>query len=208
MDWLHLMSPALEPVLCPYCQFNTNQGFPREIFPDAYHCRTCDILFHELSSECSWYSCVEEVGLLILWFCNCNFIPQCLCCISAHEETTARGRKRRSFTMPQHLCSSSVSSMLFSPDSVSLPLVSLFISPPLQLFCLLIFYFFLSHLHTVIQFFEGSRPDHTQSWLYAACALSYLGAMVSSNSALQYVNYPTQVSAHITFFLSLFPPLV
>uniref|UniRef100_A0AAR2KDY9 Solute carrier family 35 member B1 n=1 Tax=Pygocentrus nattereri TaxID=42514 RepID=A0AAR2KDY9_PYGNA len=45
----------------------------------------------------------------------------------------------------------------------------------------------------LIQIFEGSRPDHTQSWLYGVCALSYLGAMVSSNSALQYVNYPTQV---------------
>uniref|UniRef100_A0A673XXH6 Solute carrier family 35 member B1 n=1 Tax=Salmo trutta TaxID=8032 RepID=A0A673XXH6_SALTR len=46
----------------------------------------------------------------------------------------------------------------------------------------------------LIQFFEGSRPDHTKSWLYGVCSLSYLGAMVSSNSALQYVNYPTQVS--------------
>lgn len=45
----------------------------------------------------------------------------------------------------------------------------------------------------LIQFFEGSKPDHTRSWLYALCSLSYLGAMVSSNSALQYVNYPTQV---------------
>lgn len=45
----------------------------------------------------------------------------------------------------------------------------------------------------LIQFFEGSKPDHTQSWLYGLCSLSYLGAMVSSNSALQYVNYPTQV---------------
>ncbi|XP_074080336.1 solute carrier family 35 member B1 isoform X2 [Macrotis lagotis] len=35
--------------------------------------------------------------------------------------------------------------------------------------------------------------DRTRSWLYAACSLSYLGAMVSSNSALQFVNYPTQV---------------
>ncbi|KAG7220688.1 hypothetical protein INR49_017859 [Caranx melampygus] len=45
----------------------------------------------------------------------------------------------------------------------------------------------------LIQFFEGSKPDHTKSWLYGLCSLSYLGAMVSSNSALQYVNYPTQV---------------
>lgn len=41
--------------------------------------------------------------------------------------------------------------------------------------------------------FEGSKPDHTKNWLYGLCSLSYLGAMVSSNSALQYVNYPTQV---------------
>lgn len=46
---------------------------------------------------------------------------------------------------------------------------------------------------SAIHFFEGSKPDHTKSWLYAVCSLSYLGAMVSSNSALQYVNYPTQV---------------
>lgn len=41
--------------------------------------------------------------------------------------------------------------------------------------------------------FEGPKPDHTKNWLYGLCSLSYLGAMVSSNSALQYVNYPTQV---------------
>ncbi|KAJ8245923.1 hypothetical protein GJAV_G00261750 [Gymnothorax javanicus] len=45
----------------------------------------------------------------------------------------------------------------------------------------------------LILFFENAKPDHTRSWLYGACSLSYLGAMVSSNSALQYVNYPTQV---------------
>ncbi|CAJ0941095.1 unnamed protein product [Ranitomeya imitator] len=46
----------------------------------------------------------------------------------------------------------------------------------------------------LIQFFDAkAKPDRTQSWLYAACSLSYVGAMVSSNSALQYVNYPTQV---------------
>nr|XP_013056324.2 solute carrier family 35 member B1 [Anser cygnoides] len=45
----------------------------------------------------------------------------------------------------------------------------------------------------VIRFFDSVKVDRTQSWLYAACSLSYLGAMVSSNSALQFVNYPTQV---------------
>ncbi|XP_019379175.1 PREDICTED: solute carrier family 35 member B1 [Gavialis gangeticus] len=45
----------------------------------------------------------------------------------------------------------------------------------------------------LIQFFDTVRVDRTRNWLYAACSLSYLGAMVSSNSALQFVNYPTQV---------------
>ncbi|KAK1158977.1 solute carrier family 35 member B1-like [Acipenser oxyrinchus oxyrinchus] len=45
----------------------------------------------------------------------------------------------------------------------------------------------------LIQFFEKPKPDRTRSWLYGVCSLSYLGAMVSSNSALQFVNYPTQV---------------
>ncbi|XP_069093904.1 solute carrier family 35 member B1 isoform X1 [Pleurodeles waltl] len=45
----------------------------------------------------------------------------------------------------------------------------------------------------LIQFFEKGRVDRTQNWLYAACSLTYVGAMVSSNSALQFVNYPTQV---------------
>lgn len=48
-------------------------------------------------------------------------------------------------------------------------------------------------LLAVIQFFDAVRADRTRSWLYAACSLSYLGAMVSSNSALQFVSYPTQV---------------
>ncbi|XP_036307607.1 solute carrier family 35 member B1 isoform X2 [Pipistrellus kuhlii] len=40
---------------------------------------------------------------------------------------------------------------------------------------------------------QEKMVDRTRSWLYAACSISYLGAMVSSNSALQFVNYPTQV---------------
>lgn len=45
----------------------------------------------------------------------------------------------------------------------------------------------------LIHFFEGPKPDLTKNWLYAVCSLSYVGAMVSSNTALQFVNYPTQV---------------
>ena len=61
-----------------------------------------------------------------------------------------------------------------------------------QLF-LVCFFFFFFPLLPVIQFFDTARVDRTRSWLYAACSVSYLGAMVSSNSALQFVNYPTQV---------------
>ncbi|NXC23738.1 S35B1 protein, partial [Campylorhamphus procurvoides] len=45
----------------------------------------------------------------------------------------------------------------------------------------------------LIRFVDTARVDRTRSWLYGACSLSYLGAMVSSNSALQFVSYPTQV---------------
>lgn len=57
-----------------------------------------------------------------------------------------------------------------------------------------LFVFFVFFLLPVIQFFDTARVDRTRSWLYAASSVSYLGAMVSSNSALQFVNYPTQVS--------------
>ncbi|KAF1532771.1 Solute carrier family 35 member B1, partial [Eudyptes sclateri] len=56
----------------------------------------------------------------------------------------------------------------------------------------------------LIQFFDAVKGDRTRSWLYAACSLSYLGAMVSSNSALQFVSYPTQrvlgVVCDVAFF--------
>ncbi|XP_029429226.1 solute carrier family 35 member B1 isoform X2 [Rhinatrema bivittatum] len=45
----------------------------------------------------------------------------------------------------------------------------------------------------LIRFFDAGKVDRTRRWLYMACSLSYLGAMVSSNSALQFINYPTQV---------------
>lgn len=40
-----------------------------------------------------------------------------------------------------------------------------------------------------------SKPeiDTTPTYYYAGSAFSYLAAMISSNSALQYVSYPTQV---------------
>ncbi|UYV78069.1 SLC35B1, partial [Cordylochernes scorpioides] len=43
-------------------------------------------------------------------------------------------------------------------------------------------------LHTLLK--QG--VDHTRHMYYASAAFSYLGAMVSSNMALQHVNFPTQ----------------
>ncbi|XP_065838978.1 solute carrier family 35 member B1-like [Oscarella lobularis] len=39
----------------------------------------------------------------------------------------------------------------------------------------------------------GSGSDRTPTRFYAICALSYMGAMLASNSSLKYVSYPTQV---------------
>ena len=41
--------------------------------------------------------------------------------------------------------------------------------------------------------FTTPGPDTAPSPMYAAMAFSYLGAMLASNHALQYVSYPTQV---------------
>ena len=40
---------------------------------------------------------------------------------------------------------------------------------------------------------DQGKPDTTPNTYYATCALTYLVAMVSSNKALMWVNYPTQV---------------
>lgn len=35
--------------------------------------------------------------------------------------------------------------------------------------------------------------DTTPKWMHILCSITYLGAMISSNEALQYISYPTQV---------------
>ena len=45
----------------------------------------------------------------------------------------------------------------------------------------------------MLQLTDSGSRDTTSEVKYALCACSYLGAMVASNAALQYVNYPTQV---------------
>lgn len=41
--------------------------------------------------------------------------------------------------------------------------------------------------------YEKHKNDGSNRWLYPVCALTYLGAMLASNEALQHVSYPTQV---------------
>ena len=43
--------------------------------------------------------------------------------------------------------------------------------------------------------------DTTSHHLYALCSISYLGAMLASNKALQWVSYPTQVGIYLTSVL-------
>lgn len=47
--------------------------------------------------------------------------------------------------------------------------------------------------YLVILWRNRSELDRTPTSMYVACSLSYMGAMLASNTALQYVNYPTQV---------------
>ena len=37
------------------------------------------------------------------------------------------------------------------------------------------------------------ETDSTPKKYYAVCSVTYLGAMLASNQALQYISYPTQV---------------
>eukprot|EP00794_Sanderia_malayensis_P002953 gene2953-3404_t len=46
---------------------------------------------------------------------------------------------------------------------------------------------------SVIKLYYAGQEDRTSSVMYILCAISYLGAMLASNKALLFVNYPTQV---------------
>ena len=45
--------------------------------------------------------------------------------------------------------------------------------------------------------FPTQEKDTTKSWYYGLCSLTYLVAMVTSNKALSWVNYPTQVIGEV-----------
>ena len=40
---------------------------------------------------------------------------------------------------------------------------------------------------------DRKSVDTTPKWMHAFCSLTYLGAMLASNEALQHISYPTQV---------------
>ena len=41
--------------------------------------------------------------------------------------------------------------------------------------------------------YGADEVDHTPTSMYLWCSMSYMGAMLASNTALRWVNYPTQV---------------
>ena len=54
--------------------------------------------------------------------------------------------------------------------------------------------FFMHFNFLVIKLtYSSDDIDRTPKTLYIWCAFSYVGAMLASNAALQYVSYPTQV---------------
>lgn len=61
-------------------------------------------------------------------------------------------------------------------------------------FCLVFFQCIINAIfaRTILQVTK-TEPDSTPTKLYAACAVTYLGAMVASNSSLKFVSYPMQV---------------
>lgn len=50
---------------------------------------------------------------------------------------------------------------------------------------------------------ENEAKDTTPFCWYGICATTYLGAMLASNKALQWVNYPTQVGMDYYFMYSV-----
>jgi len=45
----------------------------------------------------------------------------------------------------------------------------------------------------MIVFVSKPKADKTEKYLYASCSICYTGAMVASNTALQFISYPAQV---------------
>ena len=45
----------------------------------------------------------------------------------------------------------------------------------------------------------GDEVDRTPTYMYLWCSMSYMGAMLASNTALRWVNYPTQVHRNKSF---------
>lgn len=54
-------------------------------------------------------------------------------------------------------------------------------------------------IFSVIKKTSNGLRDETPVLMYLWCSVSYMGAMLASNMALRYVNYPTQVFKIITY---------
>lgn len=69
-------------------------------------------------------------------------------------------------------------------------------------------YSYAFSIFLVIKLYHGDVRDETSKVMYFLCALCYLGAMLASNKALQYVNYPTQVCFHLDYYFFFFFNLI
>ena len=67
-------------------------------------------------------------------------------------------------------------------------------------------YRFYSHWYLAVlrlTYKDNEAKDSTPFVWYGVCATTYLGAMLASNKALQWVNYPTQVRLNCTSWSEL-----
>ena len=62
-----------------------------------------------------------------------------------------------------------------------------------------IFYQSIVHVtcHNIVSWYKGEESSLQPYGYYGLLSLSYVGAMVCSNSALAYISYPTQVGRHV-----------
>ena len=56
-----------------------------------------------------------------------------------------------------------------------------------------VFFYYNQNCFFAVMQLSKEPEDRTPRSMYGISSLSYLGAMLSSNAALEYVSYPTQV---------------
>lgn len=154
---------------------------------------------------------------MLFMYKHMNFIYTYVCVLTEQKANMERERRQKSSNthQPWYLCN--VSSMLLQlklvcylfPNVVDAMVKKILIykyifsSLPFYLIIMLIvrflqcnsripvIYFFFFSFHLAM-FWQKER-DTTPGKMFSLCSLSYLGAMLASNHALQHVSYPTQV---------------